>query len=349
MYQQPIIFINGMMKTGTTMLLNLLDGHSEINVFPDETVFEVLYLSSDKNLYNNFLKNNNCRLFRKVFELPKHHRQAESFDKLFTDEFIDINIDRVTFKKRFNKLSKINESHIFIKNFFDVFFSSLIGDQKKNYKKRYICYKSPSFSNPKSKDFLFKQVDDILKINKNSKIIIPLRNPENLIKSLILHEIRVHSKKFNFIKRIFFIIKSSFEIETTLKDYSKLPNNTYFFKYEDLIENNMVELEKILNFLNIDYDKALEYTSIFKKKVYSETSPTGNKNFKILDKNQLASNNFILTKLERYLISLFDIYELNFLNKDHPLKKTYNYTSMKLSKNFFIKTIILIILKFYYR
>ncbi len=337
------------MKTGTTMLLNLFDGHPEINVFPDETVFEVLYLNSEKDLYNNFIDNNNCRLFRKVFELPKHHRQAESFDKLFNDEFIDANIDRVTFKKKFNNLTKINESHVFIKNFFDVFFSSLTHDQKKIYEKKYICYKSPSFSNPKSKNFLVKQINDILKINKDSKIIIPLRNPENLIKSLILHEMRVHCKKFNFLKRIFFIIKISFEIETTLKDYSKLTNNTFFFKYEDLIENNMVELEKLLNFLNIGYYKSLEYTSIFKKRVYSETSPIENKNFKILDKNQLASNNFILTKLERYLISLFDVYELNFLNKDHPLKKTYNYTSMKLSKNFFIKTIILIILKFYYR
>ena len=349
MNQQPIIFINGMMKTGTTMLLNLLDGHPEINIFPDETVFEVLYLNSEKDLYNNFIENNNCRLFRKVFELPKHPRQAESFDKLFNDEFIDINIDRSIFKRRFNKLLKINESHVFIKNFFDVFFSSLTHDQRTISEKKYICYKSPSFSNPKSKNFLVNQINDILKINKDSKIIIPLRNPEDLIKSLILHEIRAHNKKFNFLKRIFFVIKSTFEIETTLKDYSKLSNNTYFFKYEDLIENNMVELEKLLNFLNIEYDKALEYTSVFKKRVLSETSPIATRKFKILNKNQLASNNLILTKFEKYLISLFDVYELNFLNKDHPLKKLYNYNSMKLSKNFFIKKLILIILKFYYR
>lgn len=349
MNHQPLIFINGMMKTGTTLLLNLFDGHKDLNVFPDETVFEVLYENPRKNLFDYFIENNNCRLFRKISDLPKHYRQAESFDKIFNDEFIDINLDRSIFKKKLLELSNINQSYLFIKNFFNIFFSSLKDNKEKIFEKKYICYKSPSFSNPKSKDYLLKQVNDVLKINNDSKIIIPLRNPENLIKSLILHEIRVHGNKFGYFKRIFFIIKSSFEIETTLKDYSKLSNNTYFFKYENLIENNTVELNKLLNFLNIEYDRTLEYTSIFKRKVYSETSPTENKNFKILKNDHLASNKVIFTKLERYLISLFDVYELNFLNKDHPLKRAYNYNTMKLSKNFFIKNVILIILKFYYR
>ncbi len=196
---------------------------------------------------------------------------------------------------------------------------------------------------------MLKQVDDILKVNNESKIIIPLRDPENLIKSLILHEIRVHGNKFNFFKRIFFIIKSSFEIESTLKDYSKLSKNTYFFKYEDLIENSQIELKKLLNFLEIDYDETLKYTSIFNKKISSETAPIESKNFKILKKDQLASKYANFTKLERYLINLFDVYKLNFLNNDHPLKKTYNYKCLKLSRSFFIKKIILIILKFYYK
>tara|TARA_B100001057_G_scaffold501228_1_gene622211 strand:+ start:994 stop:2043 length:1050 start_codon:yes stop_codon:yes gene_type:complete len=349
MNTKPIIFINGMMKTGTTLLSNLFDGHKDINVFPDETVFEVLYENSKESLFDNFIKNNNCRLFRKIYGQKKHEKQSKSFEKIFTDELINNNIDCNKFKKNFSELKNINESYLFIKNFFNIFFSSLNEDQKKIFKKKYVCYKSPSFSNPKSKSFLLRQVDDILKVNNESKIIIPLRDPENLIKSLILHEIRVHGNKFNFFKRIFFIIKSSFEIESTLKDYSKLSKNTYFFKYEDLIENSQIELKKLLNFLEIDYDETLKYTSIFNKKISSETAPIESKNFKILKKDQLASKYANFTKLERYLINLFDVYKLNFLNNDHPLKKTYNYKYLKLSRSFFIKKIILIILKFYYK
>lgn len=353
MHTKPVIFINGMMKTGTTLLLNLFDGHKDVNVFPDETVFEILFKNHDKNLIDYFLLNNNCRLFRKIYGQKKHKRQSKSFEKIFTDELVNKNIDCNKFKKSFLELKNISEPYIFIINFFDIFFRSMKEDYNNILKKKYILYKSPSFTCPNSKEFLEKQINELFKISKKSKVIIPLRHPENLIKSLILHEERVHNKIFNHLKKFFFIIKTSYEIELTLKDYSKLNNEIYFFKYEDLLNDPKNELKKISNFLEINYSETLEYTSIFNTKISTETSPMQNHEQFILKSEKLSSYNVNLLKIEKFFISCFDIFDLKYSNNSSNFKIIYNYKSTSTTKfnilKKFCRKIFIILLGLYYK
>ena len=106
-------------------------------------------------------------------------------------------------------------------------------------------------------------IEKMIELNKDIKIIGLIRNPENVIESQMkakhenLQDWLNGSDKNKDLKENYFGFNKWLDLNNyfiTLKE--KYPNNVYLIKYEDLLKNTKVEIEKVFHFCGIKLEKS---------------------------------------------------------------------------------------------
>ena len=88
----PIIFIGGQRKAGTSMFLNLFDGHPDLLVYPiDITIFYAYYPEYIKSSYSD--KQRLARLKRVIFDELREYENVNS--TLNIDKFSSIFFNKI--------------------------------------------------------------------------------------------------------------------------------------------------------------------------------------------------------------------------------------------------------------
>lgn len=170
--------------------------------------------------------------------LPETHFFSEIYserNKLFKPTYLNY-INRIFKSKgeinQYNSYKNILKSKNF-NNSFEIY-EMLLSVHKKSKKVKVVGEKFPA-------NFLY--YDQIKKVFPNSKFVHISRDPKYSISSYILR------KDFpdDYTRMIYYVKKSQEFI-------NKSPNDTFFLDYESLVNNPILELNKIFNFLNLNND-----------------------------------------------------------------------------------------------
>lgn len=237
MEKEPI-FICGHIKSGTSLLVSLLDSHSKLIVFPEELfLFDKFQkLKRDKkdnindfwNLFFNdiqikrFFGNNQKGLFGNV---DYSNFNAKEFEKKCRNSFKDIKI-------------KDNEKKIF-----EVIFKSFIEVQKDSFSKKWVE------KSPKNENFFKKWI----KYYPNAKFIYLKRDPFEVYSAIKRKREKEKIKYtiYNFIASYKESLKQAILFSKEFKDNFKI------VEFNNLLENKEREIKNIIEFLSIEYEKTL--------------------------------------------------------------------------------------------
>lgn len=280
-----MIFICGASRSGTTLLSNLLDGHPELSVIPNET--HILYLRKRYGInyfMRDYLMHHDCSIYRSSCDLEKYKQNTKKafgikdldnilkFDAKFTDKYISNVSDKPKLKDLYNCYSKaLNNNH---------------DDDK-------ILVEKRPFDNEICALDIANEISD-------SKFIHVIRDPRTRYLSVRKKNI----KKKLFLKFInqkseipFFILHpllSYLSLNLALINKSILNERYMIIKYEDLCTNSNDTLNKICDFCGIKFNETLYNQS------HSGSDIVGNSSFK-------DSSSHIISNLEERI----EIYEKN--------------------------------------
>lgn len=223
------VFICGNMKSGTSLLGQLLDNHPDLFVFPGDSHFFKLFaknsgLSFDQTAEWWLRKAINPTGQKPSFPFGKNPNSYIKFSKLL-NAFYDPE----------------NPLHAIIKSFILSF-----GNKEKTY--RYWVEKTPG------NEFYYEK---IMKFYPKAKFIHIYRNPFGNIASLQKLE-KVRHRKTSLIQKTLFYRAS---YEKGLRN-SKKNKNYFMLKYEDLINSPESELKQICDFLKTDFHSTLLNPSV---------------------------------------------------------------------------------------
>lgn len=299
------------MKTGSSLLQSILDSHNNLFVYPDEPDFPSLFI---KNINNNksYAQNSENRFLNR---LMKGQRLANNLENTKVNQ--RINLEQL--KKDYLE-DRVFKSHgTLIQDTFSKLLNNSEYFRRKDIK--YFCYKNPFILNvDHKKEVFFREFNEIKNINKNSKMIILVRNPFDVIASLIGHNFRVNNIEKNRLSRLKQVLIQSYCMERTIDNYYKLINNksVKFVEYEDLIKNNLETVNNILNWLNLQNIDKIHITKL-EFKISVETSVKVSNKIYELDNSYAKKNP--LNIFESFLLKSFDLnflktyYKRNIMNK----------------------------------
>ncbi len=269
------IFICGFMKSGTTLLCEILDGHKNLVVLPGDSRF----LSLSKNFY------------------------TEVKDDLWIRYWLKRMINPVG-QYPFWILGKEDKNYINFAKYLRYFLSIM----KNNYKDRffsvvaaYYCANPNKTRNPKywvekttRNEFC---LNTILNYFPNGIFIHIVRNILETVNSMKKYY-RVRNSKWKFVDTLYQLKKS----RCYANHYSeKYKDKYYVLKYEDIIANNIEYCNILENTLNIEKDDILTRPTI--NKIPAKTNSMFKNRIskgKIINYN----NTIILNKIERIITKL---------------------------------------------
>lgn len=217
----PIV-ICGNMKSGTSLLTQLFDGHKDIFTIPGDAHFFNLFVNEKMS----FEKMANWWL--RKFICPSGQKPAFPYGK-----------DPHTFIK-FLKTFEILANN---ENIYSAVLKSVLYSFSNNKSNKYWLTKTPG------NEFRTKK---ILEIFPNAKFIHIYRNPADNISSLIKLE-KVRNKKSSFLRKAMF---HRYSLEKGLYNKKEIPNYL-LLKYENLISDPQNKIQEICNIFNIDFEKKL--------------------------------------------------------------------------------------------
>jgi len=234
MVNEPIIFIVGNSRSGTTMLMRILNRHAQIHAINEPHFFERYWKASDNEMFIG--QKEAVELFSKLLYVQRegHHQK------------IDLNLYRQESSIEIEKFSSTKIYKV------DVYRHFLFYETEKQ-KKSIPCEKTPQ-------NIFY--LDELYKLFPNAKVINLIRDPRSVMlsqkqkwkrrklganflstKELIRLRINYHpitiSKLWNS------------SVETSLK-YSDR-NNFVSIKYEDLITNSEETVQSLCNYLEIPF------------------------------------------------------------------------------------------------
>ena len=219
--QDMATLIVGFPRSGTTLLLNLLDHHPQLVVFPYETHFFTKNWAEADDVADAFVK-------------------QSSFIKLLKQENADVD----QFTKHYNEIlgdcrDKKQMLLLLLKAYYDLY------DRSENHDKRRWVEKTPLHIHhlPKFDSFF----------GKAAKYIYIYRDPRDVYTSLREAERRftgIVPQAFCRSWRYVYMLSSFFERKFTYNQWLSI-------KYEDLVSNTDRILNKICTFLEIDYSDVL--------------------------------------------------------------------------------------------
>ena len=277
------IFVHGMSRTGTTLLCQILDSHSKINMSFESYINYVLPKTNqilDRNDYmyfyyvlENFSENKAVNLLK--------NRGLEQFVKFFA----------VT---TWTGMSQSTQSK-YLRAFFQKY-HHLNGNKQMAMRLvfgtcRYNLSSNDNFWGSKYND----NFDELLNFIPKSKIIIISRNPYDTFYSLKTNG------SFNITLDKFLTMYKNFNIKINKYKNNK---NFFFIKYEKIIDNFDNEISNLCNFLNIDYEYKMK--QFYTTKNYLVKNPRGQLSAKQITKkiyNNIGQNK--LTYEEKEKIKIF--------------------------------------------
>ena len=296
-------FISGPPKSGTTLLMNLLDGHDELITMPFEPAFpEMLY-------FKKYFKNTTQIYWDWVLNTPyllhltqeqAKHNQIEII-KAIDIISNDVKISRTLIKK----LSKEKELNLKkdigidfpVLNYLDDF-KKLIDLYKRKDEKEFIFLnlislkKNTLYKNKKIKGRIFKApslhpfdtraIDNFMKLFTRGKIIIITRDSRGFFLSL---RKQIYDKKRNqegFKSSIWSYFRELNILEET---YNELMTNKILkkpnfisIKYEELVLHPKKTINYLCKFLEVKFNNIFLLPTTFKKSVHVITANSKKKN-----------------------------------------------------------------------
>lgn len=239
------VFIGGCIKSGTTLLRNLLDYHPELVVLLNDSLVARHWMIQAKKLSKNDFYSNLAKVYtNRLFNL--YENSSPDLLNGLDDDFGGYKNFLIYLKYFVNQsenlanlISSLSKAVFMVNGQFD------LGHQPK-----FWVEKTPFNS------FYFEK---ILTIFPSAKFIYISRNPFDNLASI--------KKWFQRSKKPFRLslelrgMKKSYRI--TKKLVKKYPNQVLIIKYEDLVVDPKLKLNKITNFLNIKYNKSLEIPTTF--------------------------------------------------------------------------------------
>jgi len=235
----PPIFICGYPKSGTTLLLSLLDNHQQLTVFPEETTFFRYAIKTRKNnpwlslsIYR-FLTQTKCR-----FILSK--KIVDGGGKRFYDD-----IDRGEFIKlclinylKYGESEPIRFTSI-LESTIDAYGQIIRSDKIKYWVEK----------TPLNERFL----PIIQKCWADFKALYIIRNPFD---NFCSYRIKREKEQLALPVKLFYELWNR-SINNFLSFSQKYPNKSLLLRYEDLVLDPKKQMLKICDFLNIDWNQSL--------------------------------------------------------------------------------------------
>ena len=238
------LFIHGYSKSGTSLLVALLDGHPEINVIPEESdYFDGMYF-----LVKQFLKSDKLSLDQKIDTIYHQLTHSTHIKNFFAGKnendprgnFDYRDFDTTAFEEVFKaylKQSEISHQHIF-----SALAKAYIAGTKKSASQKYWLEKTPYHDlNVSNREHLLNAHFD------HYKVIHIFRDPRDnyLAYSKKRPELNIYDICFEW-KRI-----SSLALNWKKKD------NNLIIRYEDLVLKTEETMNQILDFLNLKSDACI--------------------------------------------------------------------------------------------
>ena len=217
------IFICGNMKSGTSLLSQLLDGHENLLVLPADSHYVNLFFNKKKN-FNELLDYWVKKIINPSQKPP----------------FWFLGKELKTFLEYISNLTFFYEGYE-NEPFFVGIFALYAVNSKKSLFTKYWVEKTPG------NEF---HVEKLLKKFPKAKFIHIIRDP--LVNSASLKKLSIYRNKgFSSVSTALYI-KESYNM--ALKNTKKYSNNTYFvLTYEDLVSKTKIKMIEICKFLNIVY------------------------------------------------------------------------------------------------
>ena len=347
-FENPI-FITGLPKSGTTLLMNLLDGHKEYLAMPFEPAFPEMLR------FKRYYKNTNQMFWDWILELPYYLHLTWEYSKYYNKGFykrtgILPNDKKINWKlvKKFCSSRKIKlkesigidfEIYEYIK-----YFRDLDDDYKpKNEKelillnllslKKYCIYnnyetKGWIFKNPSLRPFDTRAIDNFKKSFPGGKVVLIVRDPKAYFLSI---RKTIYKKKRNNEGMNNFVWSFFRELNMTEESYHELVNNNifsnkdfYFLKYEDLVSDPRNTIIKMCKYINIGFDEIFLKPTIFEKQINVITA-------RIKSKNIISIEAMNKWKKELNFLTIFII---DCLSEKFLLKYSYKYSNLAKYKIF---------------
>lgn len=312
-FSEPAIFICGSERSGTTLLRNLLDSHTQLCVLPSEGTY---YTNTEQKLLRlpisercEFL----CKEWLWRLVLSMHQPPYWLLGRSTENESPYINFARA-FITWWNILEAKKDRPIdwpFI--VLQLAFASTQNDTPNIIKQLYWVEKTPNNEH---------YISRILQAFPKAKIIQTIRNPTDVLRSNKPSELLSTVSKFDFIHNL----KKSFKIAH--EQLIKKDTNHLIIRYEDLCLNPTITMQQVAAFIGIEYEEIL-------------LTPT------VVGKLTGANSSFKQPSAEGKIISAKERVQVDQLTaKDHQLLATYlgdlakpfNYNLLKigiLRKQFF--------------
>ena len=334
MDNKDVLFVNimGVGKNGTTLLGSLLDNHHELSSFPMEMKFVEHFLHNVKS--KNFSGLKDFLFSKSKLILLNKNRDNSSIqdesERIVTGNLSQIDFDYDKFKKIFKEEINLDLEEKNLEKILTHFHLVLEKYLSKEFNDKIVIQDGA---------FGLRLIKDQINLFKNIKFLIIVRNPLDTYVS-----VKKIIKNFKYFRRFIgdFGVPEQKQIKNKEINY-KIINNIYsqhkndkrflFIKYEDLVENPQKIMNKLSEFLQIEFSETLLKPSVFGQDWYGNSTRVKKK--KSIDANEVG----------KYLSNL-NKNEINFLEMSQK-KFFQNFSYLKNIKKFSIISSVKIILKIY--
>lgn len=237
-----------------------------------------------------------------------------------------------------------NYSHM-LKKHLAMFYSNLVNDFAEKKDKTFFLDKTPRY---------YYILDELVNYFPESRIIILYRNPFAVLNSILKTWVKNAPFFLSTYKNDIFLAIEKF------RDFrTNCSSNVYHLQYEKFIEDPELEVQKVFDFLKIDYNQDVlnlntkqkewefgDQVSAFKKTFIDKESLNSWKN--IRSAQQWRFYNDYLQKLEMLDVDLYNSLKFdveNLLNQTKPsiLKRLFTFSLNTCTSNFSFKFIVPIV------
>jgi len=210
---KPMILIVGRNRSGTTLLVQMLNAHPDIDTVGEANILDVY----------------------KKLPLDNRELALKTFKDLYYkgELFEGYDLEEKTINEIFEKEKSIEN-----------ILRKLVYHHFRNSREKYLCIKRPKWE---------LAISSLDKIFPNSKIIYMIRDPRGMIastkkySSTIINAPQISRLASNWNRCIV-------SYESTRR---RLPSRIDIVRYEDLVENSRKELERLCEFLNIEFRESM--------------------------------------------------------------------------------------------
>ncbi|MDA3820129.1 MAG: sulfotransferase [Candidatus Delongbacteria bacterium] len=285
-----IIFIIGQHRTGSTLLKNILDTHSQITMAFDEM-----------NLFEPFRKNTLDKLFKKMEPTPTVFIDLLKSKKIYGTFWKDFEKSNISYEELLSELEKYETLN-------EVIILEMILEllrKKNNSKLEGIKY-----------PVHFRKISYLLKNFPKAKIIFLTRNPKAIIASKIndpATKKRKQNAKFKSVLIHYFtLFYFCLEFNSSVKTYFKNKNNLHLVTYENLVQDKEHTVKYICDFCEVEFKKNMLDVS-------GKESSFENKQSKTMHRKSLEKYRDVLSSFDQKLIDLITWrFNKKILNEPHP-------------------------------